>query len=965
MARRVPVEPAHIPSSTYRLQLNRDFTFRQAAEIADYLQALGIGDCYLSPFFMAAPGSVHGYDVTNSSCINPEIGGDDDFHTFTERVRQHGMGIVADVVPNHMCIDNAANEWWWDVLENGPSSPFARYFDIDWRPPKRDLANKVLLPILGDQFGRVLEGQQIAVRYDRGAFFASVYDKMLPLTPRSWTLVLEPALAALKARVGEGNESFLELESILTALSHLAGPEENDADRIRERQREKAVVRKRLAALTDSSPEARAEIENSLRQMNGEKGNPASFDRLEQLLSAQPYRLAFWKVAADEINYRRFFDINQLAAIRIEDPEVFQAVHALLFDLIRQGRIDGLRVDHSDGLRDPAEYFRRLQSAARKAGSSTKPWYIVTEKILVGNEELRRDWDIAGTTGYDFLALANGLFIDGTRRRAFRRLYERYTLSPPCCDDLIYQSKRLILQTTMSSELNVLSGKLDRISEQHRWSRDFTFSSLRHALRETVACFPIYRTYISMEAAKPDAEDERHIRQAINRAKQRNPSTDRSIFGFLQSVMLLEDPGRIDAVQQRERHEFILSFQQFTGPVMAKGLEDTTFYRYFPLLSINEVGGDPAAFGVSPAVFHNRNMERLKLWPHSLLATATHDTKRGEDVRTRINVLSEMPNEWYRAIRGWRRLNESHRVNVSNVETPTGAEEYLFYQTLTGIWPMEDPGTEELASLTARMLEYMRKAIREAKLFSSWINPNPPHEEAVEQFVQALLDPSPENRFLTEFRSFVNTIRVAGMWNSLAQVLLKIAAPGVPDFYQGSELWDFNLVDPDNRRPVDYSLRRQLMEKLKTAEASDPAAQISELLAHPEDGAIKMHLVRRALCFRKSNRDLFDRGSYIPLRASGNRQNHVVAFARVLGDRSVIAATGRLFQSLGAGVRAPVGEKVWGDSGLLIRREPRARVYRDVFTQTTVEAAPRNGKRMLPLDKVFAHMPVALLESVA
>ena len=965
MARRVPVEPAHIPSSTYRLQLNRDFTFEQAAGIVDYLHALGIGDCYLSPFFMAAPGSVHGYDVTNPSRLNPEIGDEESLRRFTDRVRQRGMGIIADVVPNHMCIDNAANEWWWDVLENGPSSPFARYFDVDWGPPKRDLANKVLLPILGDQFGRILEDQQIAVCYDGGGFSISLYGKPLPLTPRSWTLVLKPAAAELKTRLGENNEYVVELESILTALSHLAGPEETDADRIRERQREKAVVRKRLATLTDSSPEAREEIEKSLRQMNGEKGNPASFDRLEQLLSEQPYRLSFWKVALDEINYRRFFDINQLAAIRIEDPEVFQAVHALLFDLIRQGRIDGLRVDHSDGLRDPAQYFRRLQAATMVASSATKPFYIVTEKILVGNEKLRPDWEIAGTTGYDFLGAVNGLSVDGSRRGAFRRLYETYTSSPPCCEDLIYESKKLILTTTMSSEVYVLAGKLDRISEQHRWSRDFTLANMRHVLRETVACFPIYRTYISMDASKPDAEDERHIRLAVSRAKQRNPSTDPSIFDFLQSVLLLEDPGRIDAAQRKERHEFIMSFQQFTGPVMAKGLEDTTFYRYFPLTSLNEVGGAPGEFGVSPASFHNRNIERLNFWPHSLLATSTHDTKRGEDVRARINVLSEIPNEWYRAIRGWRSLNEPHRTNVANVETPAGAEEYLFYQTLAGIWPMRDPDAEELQGITSRMLEYMRKAVREAKLFSSWINPNPPHEEAVDRFVRALLDPSPDNRFLAEFRSFVKTIRAAGMWNSLAQVLLKIAAPGVPDFYQGSELWDFNLVDPDNRRPVDYSSRRQMMEKLRAADARDPAARIGELLEHPEDGAIKMHIVRRALCFRKTNRDLFDKGSYVALRASGSRQNHVVAFARVLGDRAVIAVTGRLFQSLGAEVKAPVGEDVWGDSGLLIRREPRAGVYRDVFTQTTIEASPRNGKRVLPLDRIFAHMPLALLESVA
>ncbi len=594
---------------------------------------------------MAAPGSLHGYDVTDPSQINPEIGTREEFRGFTERLKQRGMGVLADVVPNHMCIDHAANHWWWDVLENGPGSRFAHYFDINWNPPKRDLVNKVLLPILGDQYGRILESQLIAVFYENGAFLARVYQRPLPLAPRSWSLLLRPAADALKKK--RSHQEVLELDSIMAALSQLAPSDES----------EKETIRKRLSALVESDPGVRASIDASLRRINGVKGVPHSFDCLEELLSQQSYRLSFWKVAADEINYRRFFDINQLAAIRVEDPDVFQAVHALLFELIREGSIDGLRVDHSDGLRDPAEYFRRLQAACMSAGKSARRFYVVTEKILLGDEKLRSDWDIAGSTGYDFLGLLNGLFVHSSGQRAFHRLYESFAGPSPSPDDLAYASKRLILQTSLSGELNVLAGKLDKISEQHRWSRDFTLSSLRHALRETIACFPIYRTYTTNRSSHPGSEDERYIRSAIVRAKRRNQSTDESIFDFLERVLLLEDPEGIDDAQRAERREFTMSLQQFTGPVMAKGIEDTAFYRYFPLSSLNEVGGDPSQFGTSSATFHARNLERRQSWPHALLATSTHDSKRSEDVRARINVLSEIPAEWYRAIRSCHDLN--------------------------------------------------------------------------------------------------------------------------------------------------------------------------------------------------------------------------------------------------------------------------------------------------------------------
>jgi (1->4)-alpha-D-glucan 1-alpha-D-glucosylmutase len=953
-------DPAHIPSSTYRLQLNRQFNLEQAAQLADYLSALGIGDCYLSPFLTAAPGSMHGYDVVDPTRINPEIGTREDLERCSRILKRHGLGIIADVVPNHMCIEDPANRWWWDVLENGPSSRFARYFDIDWNPPKQDLVNKVLLPILGDQYGRILEDQQITVEYDRGSFFATVNQQSLPLAPRSWALLLEPASAVLKKRLGESDEHLLELESILTALSHLAPSDEKDAAKVLERQHETEVIRRRLTALMDSSEDVRNEVEASRREINGVKGSPRSFDRLEELLGRQSYRLAFWKVAADEINYRRFFDINQLAAIRVEDPEVFQAVHALLLELIRDGEIDGLRVDHSDGLRDPAEYFSRLQAACTSVRIASRPFFVVTEKILSGNEELRSDWPVEGTTGYDFLGQVNGLFIDRARRRAFYLLYEGFTGCSPSFEDLRYVCQKLILQTSMSSELNVLANKLDKISERQRWSRDFTRASLRHVLRETIACFPIYRTYITEREARPDPEDERHIRSAIGCAKRRNQSTDGSIFDFLKSLLLLEDPDGIDDGQRSERREFVMSLQQFTGPVVAKGLEDTAFYRQSPLASLNEVGSDPRQFGISIAAFHTHNMKRLDSWPHALLATATHDSKRSEDVRARINVLSEIPGEWYRTIRSWRALNVHCKTHIGGAETPSGAEEYLFYQTLAGVWPLHDADLREHEELTLRMQAYMRKVLREAKVHSSWINPNQPYEEAVDRFVGAALKRSPENRFMPEFIHFVGKIKAAGMWNSLSQTLLKIASPGVPDFYQGNEMWDFSLVDPDNRRPVDYELRRQTLDRLRR-EADDPPALIDRLASNPANGALKLFVISRALCFRKSNRDLLEEGAYIPLRAAGARQNHVIAFARNRGGKSVLAVASRFFMALGADRRMPTGEEVWGDSVLKLRQDFAHTAWRDVFSQSTIEMDRRSGKYTLPLAKMFAHLPVALL----
>jgi len=965
-------QPVRTPSATYRLQFNHFFPFDQATAIVDYLHDLGITDVYASPFLMARPGSIHGYDVTDQTRFNPDIGDEESFLRLSAALQERKMGLIADVVPNHMCINHPSNLWWWDVEENGPSSPFARFFDIDWHPPKEELANKVLLPFLGDQYGRVLENQEIKVVYVRDQFELVYYDNSLPLAPWTWTMILEPAAARLRDKVGASNEHLAELESITTALSHLPGNTETDEAKVREREREKAIVKRRLAGLMEASPEAMEAIQTALAEINGRRGDPHSFDRLERLLESEAYRLSFWRVAMDEINYRRFFDINDLAAIRVEDPEVFSAVHALLFDLVSRGHVTGLRVDHPDGLFEPEKYFRYLQDAclaqsplAKSNGKGDRngahrTFYIVAEKILLSHEPLRAAWPVEGTTGYNFLNLVNGVFVDHTKSKAFQQLYRRFTGWSQEFDDLVCDSKRLILQVAMSSELNVLARKLDRISEQHRWYRDFTLESLRDALKEVLATFPVYRSYIRSDQKEVDPEDRRQITVAIREAKRRNPAINESVFDFIQNVLLLDHPEGLDDAQRAERQAFALRFQQLSAPVMAKGMEDTAFYRYYPLASLNEVGGDPERFGLSVNAFHRRNLVRGELWPNSMNASSTHDTKRGEDVRARINVLSEMPSDWYRTIRRWRDLNRRWKTKVGELTAPDPNEEYLLYQTLVGSWPLLPMNAPQHTEYIQRIQAYMEKAVHEAKLHSSWVSPNAEYDRAVQGFVAKILQPSPDNSFLEDFRQFQAPIAQAGIWNSLSQVVLKMASPGVPDFYQGNELWSFHLVDPDNRQPVDFDRRRKLLAKLREKEAADPAALMDRLISNPCDGAIKLFVTHRALSFRRDHPELFSAGSYIPLASGGNRANHVVAFARQWSGQTVIALVGRFFLKIRNSHPAPIGD-VWGNATILLPKKIKHVGFQDVLTGQTVTLEEREGEPSLALAKVFAHCPVALL----
>ncbi len=970
-----------IPCSAYRLQLNELFTIEQATEVVEYLHDLGISDCYTSPILSARAGSLHGYDITDHSRLNPEIGDEAGFARLAQLLRNRRMGLILDVVPNHMCIAYGANQWWNDVLENGPSSPFARFFDIDWLPPKPDLAEKVLLPMLGEQYGRALENQELRLAYDRGAFFIEYYETRLPIAPRTYIYILEPLLVQLRCRHAESHHDLMELESIITALRYLPPRSETDEARLKERQREKEIIKRRFDKLIEECEEARRILDEVLVEFNGERGNPRSFNRLERLLTDQAYRLSYWRVAADEINYRRFFDINELAAIRVEEPEVFAAVHRLIFQLMKHGQVTGLRIDHVDGLLDPMQYLNDLQagcllneplSAAAAAESpspsqchqttaSKLPAYIVVEKILGHDEMLRPDWAVHGTTGYGFLNLLNGVFIDTTNKLAFLLLYQRFTGQSVNFSDLIYYCKKLILRVAMSSELNVLACQLDRISEQLRYSRDFTLNSLQYALGELIACFPIYRTYTRFDQNEVNEEDQRHIRRAINEAMHRNPAISLSLFDFIGSLLLLEAPEGLSVEEIAERRNFVLRFQQLTGPVMAKGMEDTAFYRYFPLASLNEVGGEPARFGITVEVFHDKNQQRMHERPHGLSATSTHDTKRSEDVRARLNVLSEMPAQWYRNILRWRMANQDQKTRLNGTEAPDANDEYLIYQTLVGAWPLTRLIGGELDEFVRRIQEYMIKAIREAKVHTSWISPNEPYERGIRQFIRTILDFTPENCFLDDFTGFQQTIARAGIFNSLSQTLLKITLPGVPDFYQGTELWDFSLVDPDNRRPVDFMKRRNLLAEIRDAEREDLLGFIDRMMQHPEDGHIKMYLIKRALNFRRAQHELFSTGYYQPLRASGSRKNHVIAFSRTLRNKTVIVATGRFFSRLGD---LPTGQNTWNETFILLEKKIRSSRYRNVFTGEMLQVSEQNKKSGLSLAQLFSRVPVAMLELV-
>ncbi len=956
-----------VPLATYRLQLGPDLTFDDATALLPYLERLGVSDCYTSPFFETASAASHGYDVSDHNRLRDELGGEAGFQRFATALRARGMGLLIDLVPNHVGIAHNNNPRWREMLQQGPAAPSAAYFDVVWAPVKAELAGKVLLPILGDQYGAVLDSGQLTLRLDDDGFTVRYYDWVMPLAPRSWGRILGHRLGEPNERPGAEHPDLVELKSLIAWFSTVPHRTETEPGRLQTAHGETEAGRKRLMALLAGSPAVRAFVEDTVRLFNGTPGKPDSFDLLDALLDDQAYRLAYWRVAGEEINYRRFFDINELAAIRMEVPEVFAETHRLVFRLVRDGVVTGLRVDHPDGLYAPAEYFRRLQEGcARARGTPGGEMYVVAEKILAPGEHLPEGWATAGTTGYEFLNLVNGIFVDRSQARAIEHTYARTIQIRPPFGDVVHTCKRLIMENSMASEINMLGHHLNRISEKHRSSRDFTLASLTIALREIIAAFPVYRTYVgdTLDApAEPATDrppavpatiadrDREYIARAVAQAKRRTLAMAESVYDWIQDVLTLRFPAWATEADRRERLDFVRRFQQITGPVTAKGYEDTALYRFNRLVSLNEVGGDPSRFGTSLAEFHAANVERQRRSPHALSATATHDTKRGEDVRARINVLSEIPAEWRARLAVWQRLNRKHHTVVDGAPVPGANTAYFVYQTLVGAWPLD----------AGRLRDYLLKAVREAKVHTSWTNPNVRYEEALLRFAEVILDPERSAAFLEDFVPFQARVARFGVLNSIGQTLVKLTAPGVPDFYQGSELWDLSLVDPDNRRTVDWDERRRHLDEVLAALASaaDRAALTHELIKSPADGRVKLFVIHEGLAVRRAHRALFEAGAYVPLEARGAWSEHVCAFARIGGDAAAVTVIPRLLARRGLEA-LPLGREYWADTWLPLPRGLEG-VFADALTGARVETIPTGDGVALRLGDVLTAFPSALL----
>lgn len=949
---------AVIPRATYRLQFHKDFNFDDAVAVLPYLHRLGVSHVYCSPISRARPGSLHGYDVVAHGEINPELGGRDGFERFAAASRELGMGLILDMVPNHMGVLGADNPWWTDVLENGQGSAYARHFDIDWHPVNADLEGKVLLPVLGGHYGDVLaDGQlQLGFELNRGRLVFRYFDHCFPLALRSYALVLTQAAQ----RLGDGH-ARAQVEGLAEAFAALPARTTFDPPVARSREE----LKSRLAELAQGHAEVAAAIDAALGAVNAE----TTRDALHAVHECQHYRLAYWRVAADEINYRRFFDINDLAALRMEEPAVFEATHGMALDLAAQGVVDGLRIDHPDGLHDPARYFEQLQqSYAQRAGLALpqaangdrpeRPLYVVAEKIAAPHEDVPEQWAIHGTTGYRFGMVAGGVLVDGNAAERFDRIWQRFSGERDSFAEMVYQGKRSVARSALASELTVLATALMRIARADRRTRDYTFNALRDALAEVAACMPVYRTYILGRASPQDI---RFLDWAVAQARKRSEAPDRSVFDFVSRVLRGQGPDGATLPPEHAAWQFAARFQQFCAPVAAKGVEDTAFYRYHRLVSLNEVGGDPAPFGMTVRAFHGASADRAARWPHTILATSTHDNKRSEDVRNRISVLSEMPAAWRLGLARWRRLARSLRGLTGDQLAPSAADEYLLYQTLLGTLPVEGLDETRLGPYRERILAYMQKAAREAKRYTSWTCPDSDYEAALEAFVRGLLARVQPNPLLTDLQSSAAALAWFGALNSLSMVLMKFTSPGVPDLYQGNELIDLSLVDPDNRRPVDFALRERSLAALQQmAQAPGLPEQLQQMAAQPWDGRAKLWLTWRLLALRAQAPELFRDGRYVPLASEGGQAQHVVAYARQHGDEVVVVLVGRLFARLGGeSGRLPLGEAAWGDTSIDLSELslPASARFLDAVTGRTLEV--REGR--LKMSEVWRDFPGAAL----
>ncbi|HEY6452533.1 MAG TPA: malto-oligosyltrehalose synthase [Steroidobacteraceae bacterium] len=870
-----------IPRATYRLQLNAGFGFEALAASAAYVAALGVSHVYLSPYLKARPGSAHGYDIVDHARLNPELGDDASFHRLSEVLKAQRLGHILDFVPNHMGVGGADNPLWLDVLEWGPDAAHAGWFDIEWDPQRRYLHNKLLVPLLGDHYGIELERGALRLAFDEteGSFAVWAYDThKLPISPLHYARIL-------------GNE-HPELERLADTFAWLPQWRLQMARRA-------AEYKTQLAAVVRERADVRAALDGALARFNGRPGEAGTWRALDALIQRQYWRLAYFRVAADDINYRRFFNISDLAGLRIELPEVFEHAHQRVLRLVKDGIIDGLRIDHIDGLLDPKAYLSRLQRrlAARRGPGH---FYLIAEKILAPHEALREDWQLDGTTGYDFLNQLTALLVDPAAEVAFTECYAQFSGERRAFAEIGRLCKLHIMDNEMAGELNVLARDLARLARQNPRTADFTQTLLRRAVKEVIACFPVYRTYIDDRAA-PGPADERDLGWALAQARRNETEIDPSVFSFLEQVLttrLIGQPGSGYSRQWLLR--CAMRLQQYSGPVAAKGLEDTAFYRYNRLLALNEVGGDPGRFGGTLAAFHRSNQQRAQRWPHSMLATATHDTKLGEDARARLAALAEFPDEWARQVNLWSRVLRGP-AGQSGAEAglqPDRNDEYRLYQALLASWPCELLDEAQcrgapLGVYAKRVREAMLKSTREARVHTSWAFPNASYEEAMSAFIDTALIGSRASAFMAAFLPFARQVAWAGMHDSLVQTVVKLTAPGVPDIYNGSELWDLSMVDPDNRRPVDYALRARLLQEIDTALAGDRGGLMPRLLGAWRDGRIKLAVITSLLRHRAEQPALYAEGDYQPLAAAGPRAEEIAAYARSHGERRLIVAVAR------------------------------------------------------------------------
>lgn len=927
-----------IPVATYRTQFTPSFGFSQAREIVDYLDRLGISDIYASPIFTARTGSQHGYDVVDPNQLNPELGGMEEFDILIDTLHERGMGWLQDIVPNHMAYDRQ-NHYLMDVLEYGPDSEYIDYFDIEWEHSYEDIQGKVLAPMLGDFYDRCLERGEIQLSYGEDGLRVNYYGLSFPIRVDSYESFLSNELSWLRRQIGPQEPNYIKLIGVLNTVKETLPTMTGSA-----RKDQCIFVKYVLWELYNSSKEVQTFIDQNLEVFNGQVGRPKSFDLLDQLLLAQYYRLSFWKVGAEELNYRRFFTVNELICLKIDNPKVFDQTHALIKDLVKTRKINGLRVDHIDGLYDPLIYLERLEE---KMGNV----YTVIEKILEPGEKLPVHWPVQGTSGYEFLTYANRLFCCQKNRSDFTRFYQKFTGIRSGYHSLVLEKKRLIADTNLVGDIDNLARFLKKVASQYRYGRDLTANGLKTAISEVLVCFPIYCTYINQRGSTE--RDLRYIQSAIAQARKRIPQLSNELE-LIEKFLLLQYEESLPSEERAQWLHFVMRLQQFTGPLMAKGLEDTLFYVYNRFVGLNEVGGSPENFGISLSDFHQYNQYQQEHWPQALNATSTHDTKRSEDVRSRLSVLSELPQEWEEQVSLWSQLNADKKQASSDQAVPDSNDEYFLYQILVGAYPFDEA---ELPEFKERIKDYVVKAVREAKVHTNWLRPDEDYEAGYVEFVETLLTPSKGNSFLTKLQAFQSKVASYGIYNSLSQLLIKLTAPGIPDFYQGSELWDLSLVDPDNRRPVDYPKRLTALESIRSRWEKQPSALMKDLLETRKDGRVKLFVTFRGLAARNYFRNVFRSGAYIPLKVSGEHAESVVAYARHQGEHTLVVVVSRFLTGLIGPDDLPCGTQLWGDTLVELPNGMQAD-WKDWLSDRAVDIGDS-----IPVGSLLEHFPVALLAS--